>query len=194
MSMTAQDLALTARLTLQNPRQAARVVMAWPFTPGELWSVLALTAVVSALVGQVLMAQSPDNGDPMLALMMASPMGFALIQFLGLGILVTLIYGIGRQFGGTGSFVGALALIGWMQVILMVLQLAQIVALVLLPPLALLISLFSVVLFVWLLTSFTAELHGFTSLIRTFSGMVASFIGLSVLLALFLVLVMGLEA
>ena len=194
MSMTAQDLVQTARLSLKDPRRAARVVMAWPFTLGELWSVLALTAVVSALVGQFLMALSPQDVDQVLAIMMASPLGFALIQFTGLAILVALIFGVGRQFGGIGSFAGALALIGWLQTILMVLQLAQVVALFLLPPLALLISLFSVVLFVWLLTAFTAELHGFTSLIRTFSGMMASFIGLSVLLALFLVLVLGLEA
>lgn len=194
MPMTARDLFETGRLTLQNPRQAARVVMGWPFSLVELWSVLALTAIVSALVGEFLMAQSPDSVDPVLTLMMSSPFAFALIQFVGLAILVTLTYGAGRQFGGTGSFAGALALIGWLQTILVVLQLAQIVALVLLPPLALMISLFSVVLFVWLLTSFTAELHGFTSLVKTFFGMLAAFFGMSVLLALFLVLVMGLGA
>jgi hypothetical protein len=194
MPMSARDLVQTGQLTLRNPREAARVVMGWPLSLGELWSVLALTAVISALVAQFVVAQSPQDVDPVLGLMLSSPLSFALIQFIGLGILVLLTYGVGRQFGGTGSFAGTLALIGWLQVILMVLQLAQVAALVLLPPLALMISLFSVVLFAWLLTSFTAELHGFTSLIRTFSGMVASFIGLSVLLALFLVLVLGLES
>ncbi len=194
MPMSARDLVQTGQLTLRNPREAARVVMGWPLSLGELWSVLALTAVISALVAQFVVAQSPQDVDPVLGLMLSSPLSFALIQFIGLGILVLLTYVLGRQFGGKGSFAGTLALIGWLQVILMVLQLAQVAALVLLPPLALMISLFSVVLFAWLLTSFTAELHGFTSLIRTFSGMVASFIGLSVLLALFLVLVLGLEA
>jgi len=194
MPMTAQDLLQTGRLTLQDPRRAARVVMSWPFSVVELWGVLGLAAIISALVSEALVMQAPEGVDPVLAIMMGSPIAFAAIQFGGLALLVTLTYGVGRQFGGKGSFVGALALMGWLQTILVVLQVAQIVALTLLPPLAVIISLMSLVLFVWLMTSFTAELHGFTSLVKTFFGMVAAFFGMSVLLALFLVLVMGLGA
>ena len=191
MPMTVRDLVQTGRLTVQRPREGARMVMNWPFSVGELWFVLALTAIVSALLAELLVNQTPDGVDPVLAAMMSSPIWFAAIQFGGLAFLTLLILWVGRMFGGQGSFAGALALIGWLQTILAVLQVAQIVALFLLPPLALVISLVSLVLFFWLLTSFIAELHGFVSLGRTFAGMVGAFFALTLGLSLLLVLVLG---
>jgi hypothetical protein len=194
MPMSFRDLVQTGRLTLQKPREGARMVMNWPLAVGELWLVLALTAVVSALLAELLVTQTPEGVDPVLAMMMSSPIWFAAIQFGGLAILTTLIFWIGRKFGGRGSFAGALALIGWLQSILVVVQVAQIVALFVLPPFALVISLISLVLFLWLLTSFIAELHGFKSLGWTFAGMIGAFFGMTVTLSVILVLVLGLGA
>ena len=194
MPMTARDLIQAGRLTLKDPRQGARVVLGWPFSVGELWLVLGLTAIVSALLAEFLVAQTPEGVDPVLTAMMASPVWFAAIQFFGLAVLTAMVFGIGRQFGGTGGFAGALALIGWLQSILIVLQVAQIAALLVMPPLALIISLVSLVLFLWLLTSFTAELHGFRSLGRTFVGMIGAFLGVTVILSVILVLVFGVGA
>ena len=194
MPMTARDLIQTGRLTLKDPRQGARVVLGWPFSVGELWLVLVLTAIVSALLAEFLVAQTPEGVDPVLTAMMASPVWFAAIQFFGLAVLTAMVFGIGRQFGGTGGFAGALALIGWLQSILIVLQVAQIAALLVMPPLALIISLISLVLFLWLLTSFTAELHGFRSLGRTFVGLIGVFLGVTVILSVILVLVFGVGA
>ena len=194
MTMRLRDLIQTGRLTLKDPRQGARVVLGWPFSVGELWLVLVLTAIVSALLAEFVVAQTPEGADPVLLAMMASPVWFAAIQFAGLAVLTALVFGIGRQFGGTGGFAGALALIGWLQSILIVLQVAQIAALLVMPPLALIISLVSLVLFLWLLTSFTAELHGFRSLGRTFVGMIGAFLGVTVILSVILVLVFGVGA
>ena len=194
MPMRLRDLIQTGRLTLKDPRQGARVVLGWPFSVGELWLVLVLTAIVSALLAEFLVAQTPEGVDPVLTAMMASPVWFAAIQFFGLAVLTAMVFGIGRQFGGTGGFAGALALIGWLQSILIVLQVAQIAALLVMPPLALIISLVSLVLFLWLLTSFTAELHGFRSLGRTFVGMIGAFLGVTVILSVILVLVFGVGA
>ena len=194
MPMSALDLIQAGRLTLKDPRQGARVVLGWPFSVGELWLVLVLTAIVSALLAEFLVAQTPEGVDPVLTAMMASPVWFAAIQFFGLAVLTAMVFGIGRQFGGTGGFAGALALIGWLQSILIVLQVAQIAALLVMPPLALIISLISLVLFLWLLTSFTAELHGFRSLGRTFVGLIGVFLGVTVILSVILVLVFGVGA
>lgn len=191
MPMTVRDLVETARLTLQKPREGARMVMNWPLAVGELWLVLGLVAIVSAILAELFVTQTPEGVDPVLTMMMASPIWFAAIQFGGLAILTMLIFGVGRVFGGRGSFVGALALMGWLQLILVGLQVAQIVALFLLPPVALVISLISLVLFLWLLTSFVAELHGFTSLGWTFAGMVGAFFGMTVALSIVLVLFLG---
>jgi uncharacterized membrane protein len=60
--------------------------------------------------------------------------------------------------------------------------------------LALVISLVSLVLFFWLLTSFIAELHGFASLGWTFAGMIGAFFGMTLALSVILVLLFGLGA
>lgn len=194
MPMTMGDLVQTGRLTLQKPREAARMVLNWPFSVGELWLVLALTSVVSALLAELLVMTASDGVDPVMAMMMASPIRFAAIQLGGLAMLTGFIFGIGRMFGGRGSFAGALALVGWLQTILVVLQIAQVVALFIVPPLALVISLVSLVLFFWLLTSFIAELHGFASLGWTFAGMIGAFFGMTLALSVILVLLFGLGA
>ncbi len=191
MGLGLPDLVQTARLTLQDPRRAARVVIGWPFSRSDLWLVLALMAVMAALLAEGFLRLTPSSGDPLLDAVRASPLWFALMQFLGLVLIVTLIFAVGRMAGGRGGFDQTMALVGWLQVILLALQVAQIVAAVLLPPLALLIGVGSLVITLWLLTSFTAELHGFTSSIRVFLAIVATGFAFVILLALVLVLVFG---
>ena len=191
MAMTKDDLVQTARLTLTDPRQGARVVMGWPLTLAELWAVLALMAVLSALLAEVLVGTTPEGVDPAMAALLASPVRFAALQFVGLGLLTGLLFALGRPFGGTGRFREALALVGWLQTILLALQIAQIVAILVLPFLALLIVVASVVATLWLLTNFTAELHGFRSLFLTLIGIIAAFMALIVAMSIALIVFFG---
>ena len=191
MAMTSRDILLILRLTLRQPRHAARVVIGWPLSMGERWGILALLALGSTLSAEVFVALAPEAADPAMTLVLANPVIFAALQFGGLVLMAGLIFGIGRQFGGSGSFVGGLAILGWMQAILLGLQLAQIVALVILPPLAVVIGLASLGLSLWLMPSFIAELHGFRSAFKTFLGMIGASVGLVVALSVVLVVVFG---
>ncbi len=90
------------------------------------------------------------------------------------------MYLVGRKFGGRGTLAGAVALIAWTEFILSLLQVAQIVALVILPPLAEVIGLLGLLVFLWLLSQFVAELHGFASAWKVLfvilvTGLLASF-------------------
>lgn len=194
MALAGAAIINTLRLTLRSPRQAARVVMGWPLALGERWTILALMAVASTLSATVFVTLAPESADPAMTMILANPVIFAAMQFGGLAVMAGLIFAVGRQFGGIGSFAEGLAIVGWIQVILFTLQLAQIVALILLPPLAVLIGLASLALTLWLLPSFIAELHGFRSAILTFLGMVAAMFALVVVLSLILIFVFGLGA
>lgn len=191
MAMTLQDITSTLRLTLRQPRQAARVVIGWPLSPGERWTVLALMAVASTLSAEVFVALAPEGADPAMAMLLGNPVAFAAMQFGGLALMAGLIFAVGRQFGGTGGFAGGLAILGWLQVILFALQLAQIIAMAVLPPLAVVIGLASLVLTLWLMPNFIAELHGFRSAFKTFLGMMGSMVGLVLALSFVLVFVFG---
>ncbi len=97
--------------------------------------------------------------------------------------------GCGKGFGGTGSFEETMLLITWLQFILVCLQVAQTLALVLLPPFAGMIGIGALVLFFWLLVNFVAVLHGFTSLGLVFVGIILSFFGVGFGLALILTMI-----
>ena len=191
MAMTLQDITSTLRLTLRQPRQAARVVIGWPLSPGERWTVLALMAVASTLSAEVFVALTPEGVDPTMAMLLGNPVAFAAMQFGGLALMAGLIFAVGRRFGGTGGFADGLAILGWLQVILVALQLAQIIAMAVLPQLAVVIGLASLMLTLWLMPNFIAELHGFRSAFKTFLGMMGSMVGLVLALSFVLVFVFG---
>ena len=190
--MAGPDLIATFGLTLRQPRQAARRVIGWPLASGERWAILALMAVGSTLSAEVFVALAPDSCDPSMALILGIPFAFAALQLAGLAVMTGLIVTLGRQFGGTGSFHGGLAIMGWMQAILLVLQMAQVLALVLVPSLAVVIGLGSLVLTLWLMPNFIAELHGFRSAFLTLLGMIATLFALVLILSLVLIFAFGL--
>lgn len=192
MALTLSELFQTAVLTLRDPRRAARRVMAWPLGRRERWTVLALTAVTSTLTSEVFVMLAPGAADPATAAILASPFAFALLQFAGIVLMSGLILGVGRRFGGVGTLDDVLAVMGWMQVMLLALQLAQVVALVLVPPLVGVLALGTLGLTLWLMPNFIAELHGFRSAFLTLLAMVGTMFALVVVLSLLLILVFGL--
>ena len=118
----------------------------------------------------------------------------AALQFAGLGVMAVLLFLLGRPFGGTGRFHEALAAVSWLQSILLVVQIVQIIAILVLPVFALLIAVGSLGLAIWLLTNFTAELHGFRSMFLTLLAIVAAFMGMVVLLSVAMIVVFGVGA
>jgi hypothetical protein len=70
-------------------------------------------------------------------------------------------------------------------------QAAQLLALVVVPPLADLLSLGGLVLFLWLLTAFVAEVHSFASMGRVFAGIIGSLILLAMGLAILVNILFG---
>ena len=140
------------------------------------------------------MRLAPDVADPLTAAVLANPLVFAGLQFAGLSIMAGLIFLGGRVFGGTGRFTEVLAVLGWIQVVLLALQLAQIAAILIVPSVAALIGLASIFLTLWILPNLIAEVHGFRSAIVTFFGMVGVMVGVVVSLSVVLVVVFGMGA
>ena len=191
MGINGHLIIATLRLSVQSPRQAARVVIGWPINAGEYWTFLALTAVASTLLMSMQTAPPPDQIYPFMEMIPTSPLGLAVFQFAGLVLSAIMIFVGGRVFGGTGGFLQGLAVTSWLQVMQFVLLLAQIALLLVLPPLAGLVLLASLALILWTVPNFIAELHGFRSAIATFFGMIATFIVAAVVLAVMIALVFG---
>ena len=197
MAVDLKSLLIAARDTVQHPRAGARAVITMAL-PGPIgWLALVLMAVISAALAAVIYAAFPiaaDPAAPQMAAMeqiLANPLLLALMQTAILGIGAMLIWRIGRAFGGAGTLANAVALLAWLEFILLLLQVAQTVTMAISPPLSQAIGVFGFVLFLWLLANFTAELHGFASVFTTFLGIVGSVIALSFMAAIIIAVLIG---
>ncbi len=193
MTLT-QRMAALARLSLQDPRAATRALLAEAVPLPARTAGLLLVAVLSAVLASVQIRLSPQELDPISAAMLASPFRAAVVQWAFLALSVVLIHRVGRAFGGTGSFPDALLIVVWLQCLTLVLQLAQLVVNVISPALAGLIGLGGFALFLWLMASFIAELHGFRSRGLVFLGMVVSAFAAGLVIGLLIILLAGPEA
>lgn len=183
-----------AGLTFQDPRRAVRALLAEDVPMRARTAGLLLVAVVSALLASLQLGTSPQAVDPFSAFMLASPFRAAVVQWLFLALTVVLIHRVGKAFGGRGSFPDALLIVVWLQLLTLALQLMQLVASLVAPPLAGLIGLVGFVLFLWLMTAFIAELHGFASRGLVFLGMILTAIATGFVLGIVLILLFGPEA
>lgn len=163
--MNMGNLLRMARDTVSNPREGAETVLALGLPKQALWLAFALVVVLSMLLGDLLylLADLPRDGA-MTGPLGASPLVMGLMQGAFLFLMAHAVTHVGRLFGGTGRFDEALALIVWLQFIFLCVQVLQLAAVLVIPPMAGLITMLAVGLFFWLLVNFIATLHGFTSL------------------------------
>lgn len=185
-------LASLAQLTLQDPARAARTLLAERIPASARTAGLLLVAILSALLAS-LQFGSGQQIDPFTAFMLASPFRAAVFQWGFLALTVLLIHRVGRAFGGTGSFADALLIVVWLQLILLGFQALQLVVAPIAPAFAGLIGLASFGIFLWLMTTFIAELHGFTSRGMVFLGMTLTALAAGFLLGMLMILFLGPE-
>lgn len=162
-----QVLALAGR-TVQNPREGASEVLSLGLPRDALWTAVALVVVLSILLSQFSALMMGASGAAPMAGIGISPVMGGLVQ---LGLLVGMaaaIHLVGRAMGGSGSFPEALLLMAWLQFIMICVQVVQLLAILVIPPLTGIIFILGLVLFLWLLTNFVAVLHGFRSLAQVF--------------------------
>nr|WP_281172865.1 Yip1 family protein [Roseibacterium elongatum] len=178
-----------ARDTVANPREGAVTLLSFAPPAQALWLMFAIVVVISLMLGEVvaLLAGLPGDG-PLTGPLQNSAISLGLVQAGFLFLMAHAMHKIGRAFGGTGQFQEALLLVVWLQFIFNLLQLVQIGALLVIPPIAGLITILAIMLFFWLLVNFVSVLHGFTSLGMVFA--VTVFSGFAILFALSLILTM----
>jgi Yip1 domain len=187
-------LADLVKLTLEDPRRGVRAVLNLGIPLPARTAALLLVAVGSALLTHLGFLVLPPSEDPVMAFITGSPLRTAVVQWVILACTVVLIDRVGRARGGTGNLADALLIVVWVQVIMLGLQVVQLVALLVAPPLAMIINLGGLALFFWLLTNFIAELHGFASRGAVFVGIVVTGFAVAFVLILVLTLIVGPEA
>ncbi|MDB6177490.1 YIP1 family protein [Paracoccus sp. Z330] len=173
--MSFDDLKGLLGLTLRNPEGAAAVLMRTGLPMQARWMALFVAVAVSAILAWISAQMFPlPEGEAMVLSLTAQPLAMAGMQLCAIVLAAGLMATIGRLCGGQGSFADALLLTVWIEVVLLVVQAVQVVATLVLPPLAGILGILAVALFLWLTVHFTKALHGFRSGPKVFLGLIAT--------------------
>jgi len=184
--------------TLRAPGAAAERILALNLPRNWLWMALVLMGVLNGIVYSMFlqMGPPPDPTRPqMIPAVLQSPMMFTLFLVGALGITVLTLTWVGRAMGGKAEVPQILALIGWLQVLRLIVQLALFVLMLALPLAGVV---FVVVASVWglvILVVFVGRAHGFESSFKAAGvvilGFLAMLIGLSAFLSVVSALFVG---
>ncbi len=186
--MNVKPLIDMAIFSIKRPREGLRSVMNFDVPKSALWPAMALVIAVSVLLAYVTLLLSPVDLN---AGQVIAPSPFALALILGSSMMLTVlcIFWIGRVCGGTASFDEVLLAVIWLQIIMILLQGIQVLAALVLPPLADFLSILAFVVMFWLMTQFITEVHGFDSAAKVFFMMIASMFGIVIGLTIILTLI-----
>lgn len=180
----------TLVLTFRNPRMGMRRILDLSLPRGGAAAALVLMAVASAMLIHLSIRLMAPADQALALRLFGSPFMTAGVQLSVLFAAAFLIWQVGRWRGGQGGFADAVLAIAWLQAVMMALQIAQILLVLLLPPVALLVSYLAIGVFFVFLSNFVAEVHGFRSVGGVFLGvvltLVAALVILSFLLSLFI--------
>ena len=191
MDVSIAALLELARFSVQSPRIAARQILAMEIPNAARWLLFLLVITASAVLTHIGFSLLSLDDKAFMATAMSSPLRTALLQAGFLLVVVIAVHRVGRWQGGTGNFADSLLLVGWLQFILLCLQLTQIIALLILPPVAEIIGVLGLVLSFWLLTQFILELHGFQSAWKVFLGILGVLFAAALAASVVLVVMLG---
>lgn len=186
-SFTLKGLVAHAWLTVQQPAEGLRALVALQLDRNTLWTSLALVTVISVILFQLDVLLDPELAQ--IAGMRTLPALMGVIQGCFLVVMVFAIYWIGQALGGLGGFNDAIVAVTWLQFIMVLIQVAQTVLILISPAVSGMLGIFGIGVFFYLLTYFIAAIHGFTSLARVFMMIIATLFGLSFVLTILLAVV-----
>jgi hypothetical protein len=174
--------------SLVRPRSAARDVIDLGLGRDLLIQAAAAITAIGVVLGFIAVRLSTGPVDAVSATILTNPLLGAALQFGIILVAGFLTYRIGAACGGTGDFDGALAVVVWLNAMMLVIQLVQLVVLLIVPPFAGLIAVATVVWALWAFANFVTELHGFENPYFVLGGVILSmivlFVGIAMLLAI----------
>lgn len=183
----AMDWRKLVRDSFVGPREAARLLIGLDLQPGILLQAAAAISALSVVLGFLALELGPGDVDQVSAAIITTPFLGAIIQFGAIYLVALLTARIGGLFGGTGGFPASLALVVWLNAMMLMVQAVQIGLLLIIPPLAGMVALAAIVWVLWAFANFVTELHGFENPFFVLGGVILSmivlFFGFAMILA-----------
>ena len=170
-----KDLAL---LTVQDPAEAARQLMAIQLDRGTLWTAVFLVAVLNTLLAGLNNVLMP-NTTPIPGLFDVPAVYFFFVSG-GLVLTILTLFWVGRAFGGEGSMEDIMVVVVWLQFMRVLVQATALVLLLTIPMLSILLILVAASVGIWILVHFVDQAHRFESLGKAAGVLIAAFVGMVV--------------
>lgn len=191
--MTGAAFMPLAKTTLRNPRAAAEQIIGWQLSRDILWTALALVAVLNTFV-IVLLIQLAKPDMPLPGYF-NTPLALYVLLAGILVIYVHAIYWAGLAIGGQGALGDVLALVVWLQVLRALAQVGVLLLTVLVPPLAVVLSLTVAVWGLWILLNFITAALNLPTIAHAMAvlviGAVGLVLGIGILLSVMAVVAQG---
>ena len=157
------DVVALLRLTMRDMRAAFSALLDMAPTDEARWLGFGAVVLLSVVLTQTMLLGVPDEAMPPYLAAMRGPVSGVLTQSL---TVLALAFGasvVAGWFGGQARFADALWLVVWIEFVLLVAEALVVITSIVLPPLADLLGLGSIVLFFVMLTRAVMFLNGFRS-------------------------------
>lgn len=185
------------RLSIFEPRKAARSVLDMQFSREILWMMALLVVLLSVLLTYLTMVVVGGSSVTVLGIAQ-SPMFLAIFMAANMVFLIFALLWTGRALGGVGALEGFIAVITWLQALLLMAQVIQTVLALFSPSLSSTFGVASLVYGLWILIQFITEAHGFNHWGRgvavLFLGILGVTAGISLILGVIGVSTVGLSS
>lgn len=155
-----------------RPREAARGVMELGVPQNVVLTAAVAVTCAGLVITWAMVLMGPGVVDGVTAAIYGNPLLSAVAEFAGMLIVAVLTARVGRALGGTGNFQDALTLIVWLNAVMLLVQFAQLVLIVVAPPIAGMIGLATLLWALWVFANFVAELHGFRNPLVVLGGVI----------------------
>lgn len=169
-------------MSVTDPAEVARRLIAMDLPREVLWTGLALAAVANTLLFSLSNLLMPT--PPGLMPLFGSPLGNLVIITGGLLLTVVMIYWAGRILGGTGRFGDVMVTVLWMQVLRVLVQAAVLLLSLTIPLLAMLLVLATIVLGLYITLHFINQAHRLNSLVKAGGVLILSMLLMALVLLL----------
>lgn len=154
-------------LSVREPRAGLRTVLDAPLGAGGRQTLFALAAILpTLLIFGVLSVAGAGQEFPL------GPAILLVLQAAALLLMSGLAFVVGRWRGGLGSFSDCLLALSWLQITMVVAQVACVVVELALPFMGAIIGILALALMMWLAINFLAEVHGFKNTALVFLSII----------------------
>lgn len=161
-------------LTLRDPAAALARLRALGVGTREAWQAIMLASATGAILSWLALRMLPASESGGLFALAGAPIVMATLQLGAAALFATLLARVGRMFGGTGSFADALRATAWIEILMLLAQIPQLLLAVILPGLGGIVGMLTFGLYLYLTVLLTRAVHGFRSPVMVALGIIGT--------------------